>query len=96
MLGHLVFRGTAVDRLDLLLILGGGLSVLGQFGDLLLSSIKRDVGIKDTGKVIPGHGGLLDRFDSLVLVPPAAFHFLSLYLGPIGGDQMQRILSGGG
>lgn len=95
-LGHFVFEGTAVDRLSLLLILGAGLSVLGQFGDLLLSSIKRDVGLKDIGNVIPGHGGLLDRFDSLVLVPPAAFHFLSLYLGPIGDDQLQRILSGGG
>ena len=95
MLGHLVFRGTAVDRLDHLLLIGAGLSVLGQFGDLLLSSVKRDVGIKDIGHVIPGHGGLLDRFDSLVLVPPAAFHFLSLLLGPIGADQPQRILTGG-
>jgi phosphatidate cytidylyltransferase len=95
-IGHFVFEGTAMDHLDLLLILGAGLSTLGQFGDLLLSSIKRDVGVKDTGTVIPGHGGLLDRFDSLVLVPPVAFHFLSLNLGPIGADQMQRILSGGG
>jgi phosphatidate cytidylyltransferase len=95
-LGHFVFQGTAVDRLDRLLILGAGLSILGQFGDLLLSSIKRDVGVKDTGNVIPGHGGLLDRFDSLALVPPAAFHFLSLCLGPIGADQMQRLLTGGG
>jgi phosphatidate cytidylyltransferase len=95
-LGHFVFKGTALDRLDLLLILGAGLSILGQLGDLLLSSIKRDVGIKDIGTAIPGHGGLLDRFDSLVLVPPAAFHFLSLYLGPIGADQPQRILTGGG
>jgi phosphatidate cytidylyltransferase len=95
-LGHFVFQGTVVDRLDRLLILGAGLSVLGQLGDLLLSSIKRDVGIKDIGSAIPGQGGFLDRFDSLVLVPPAAFHYLSLYLGPIGSDQPQRILTGGG
>jgi phosphatidate cytidylyltransferase len=95
-LGHFVFEGRAVDRPDLLLVLGVGVSVLGQFGDLILSSIKRDVGIKDMGSAIPGHGGILDRFDSLVLVPPAAFHFLSLHLGPIGADQPQRILSGGG
>jgi len=94
--GHFVLQGTPVDRLDRLLILGAGISILGQFGDLLLSSIKRDVGVKDVGNVIPGHGGLLDRFDSLVLVPPAAFHYLSLHLGPIGGDQPQRILTGGG
>jgi phosphatidate cytidylyltransferase len=94
-LGHFVFLNTPVDRLDRLLILGAGFSVLGQFGDLLLSSIKRDIGIKDIGSAIPGHGGLLDRFDSLVLVPPFLFHYLSLCLGPIGADQAQRILSGG-
>jgi phosphatidate cytidylyltransferase len=94
-LGHVVFRGTAVDRLDLLVLLGVGMSVLGQFGDLLLSSIKRDVGVKDIGVAIPGHGGLLDRFDSLVLVPPAAFHFLSLCLGPLNANGAERFLTGG-
>jgi phosphatidate cytidylyltransferase len=92
---HFVFLGTPLDRFDRLLIFGVGLSVLGQFGDLLLSSIKRDVGIKDIGHIIPAHGGLLDRFDSLVLVPPAAFHYLSMHLGEIGADQPQRILTGG-
>jgi phosphatidate cytidylyltransferase len=94
-LGHVVFLGTAVDRLDLLLVFGAGMSVLGQFGDLLLSSVKRDVGVKDIGTVIPGHGGLLDRFDSLVLVPPAAFHFLSLILGPLNANGAERLLTGG-
>jgi phosphatidate cytidylyltransferase len=95
-LAHFVFLGTAVDRLDLLLIFGAGTSVLGQFGDLLLSSIKRDVGIKDIGATIPGHGGVLDRFDSLVLVPPAAYHFLSLHLGPLNAlGQTERIFTGG-
>ena len=82
-LGHWVFAGTRVDEIHWLLILGLGVSVLGQFGDLLLSSIKRDLGLKDMGTVLPGHGGLLDRFDSLVLVPPAAYHYLSLLLGPL-------------
>jgi phosphatidate cytidylyltransferase len=93
-LGHLVFAGTPVDRLLPLLALGMGISVLGQLGDLLMSSVKRDVGVKDVGTAIPGHGGLLDRFDSLVLVPPAYFHFLSLLLGPLGSGQAQRILTG--
>jgi phosphatidate cytidylyltransferase len=88
-LGHVVFQDTAVDRLDRLVILGVLVSVLGQLGDLMLSSIKRDVEVKDTGALIPGHGGLLDRFDSLVLVPPAVFHYLSLYLGPLGGTGQQ-------
>jgi phosphatidate cytidylyltransferase len=94
-LGHFVFESTAVDRLVPLLILGAGLSILGQLGDLLMSSIKRDVGVKDLGVLIPGHGGLLDRFDSLVLLPPAAFHFLSLLLGPLGAGQAERIFTGG-
>jgi phosphatidate cytidylyltransferase len=92
-LAHLIFEGTAVDRWDRLVVLGVLISVLGQLGDLMLSSIKRDVQVKDTGAAIPGHGGLLDRFDSLVLVPPAVFHYLSLHLGPLGGAG-QRLLTG--
>jgi phosphatidate cytidylyltransferase len=92
-IAHVIFAGTPVDRWDRLVVLGVLVSVLGQLGDLMLSSIKRDVQVKDTGSVIPGHGGLLDRFDSLVLVPPAVFHYLSLYLGPLGGEG-QRVLTG--
>lgn len=66
----------------------------GQLGDLMLSSIKRDLGIKDMGTLIPGHGGLLDRFDSLLLVAPAVFHYVRYFIG-IGLDQPARILSGG-
>jgi phosphatidate cytidylyltransferase len=96
-LGHWVFAGTRVDEIHWLLILGLGVSVLGQFGDLLLSSVKRDLGLKDMGTILPGHGGLLDRFDSLVLVPPAAYHYLSLLLGPLNtlDGQAERILTGG-
>ncbi len=95
LLFHFVLRGTPADRLPVLLTLGVGISVLGQLGDLVVSSIKRDVGIKDTGTVLPGHGGLLDRFDSLILVPPAVFHYLSFELGPLAAEEPARILSGG-
>ena len=45
-------------------------SAAGVFGDLCFSAIKRQVGIKDYGKLIPGHGGILDRFDSVIMVAP--------------------------
>jgi phosphatidate cytidylyltransferase len=93
-LAHLIFAGTEVDRPDRLVILGVLVSVLGQLGGLMLSSIKRDVAIKDTGTLIPGHGGLLDRFEGFVLVPPVVLHYLSLYLGPLGGAGV-RLFSGG-
>jgi phosphatidate cytidylyltransferase len=93
-LGHFVFAGTAVDRFDRLAVLGLLVSVPGLLGGLVLSSIKRDAQVKETGAVVPGHGGLLDRFESLLLVPPAVFHYLALHLGPPAGEA-QRILTGG-
>ncbi|MDD2286244.1 MAG: phosphatidate cytidylyltransferase [Paludibacter sp.] len=51
--------------------------VFGTFGDLLESLLKRTVQVKDSGNVIPGHGGLLDRFDSMLLVAPVIFVYLS-------------------
>jgi phosphatidate cytidylyltransferase len=69
-------------------------SVAGQFGDLMVSSIKRDLGIKDMAATIPGHGGFLDRFDSLILVAPAVFHYVGYFRG-FGLDQPTRIITGG-
>jgi len=50
-----------------------GVGVLGQLGDLSKSAIKREIGIKDFGNVIPGHGGVIDRFDSLLFAAPAVY-----------------------
>ncbi len=52
--------------------------VAGQIGDLFESALKRELGIKDFGSVMPGHGGALDRFDSLLFVAPFAYLFLNL------------------
>lgn len=93
--GHFVlFPGTPMDNWGNLIIMGIGISGFGQLGDLLLSSIKRDIGIKDLGNLLPGHGGLLDRFDSLVIITPMYYHFLSLILGTLGKGQAERIITG--
>jgi phosphatidate cytidylyltransferase len=52
------------------------IAIAGFVGDVVMSSIKRDVGVKDTGSIIPGHGGLLDRIDSLSYTAPTFFHLV--------------------
>ncbi len=52
--------------------------IAGTFGDLIESLLKRSVGVKDSGNFIPGHGGLLDRFDSILLAAPMIFIYLQL------------------
>ena len=92
-LAHFTFHGTALAGAVHGVALGLLVSVLGQLGDLVLSSIKRDLGIKDMGVTFPGHGGLLDRFNSVLLVAPAAFHYIGYFRG-IGVDQQRRIFTG--
>ena len=61
-------------------IIGILCGIFGQFGDLIASSIKRFVGAKDYSNLIPGHGGILDRFDSILFVSVVAFYYITFIL----------------
>ncbi len=62
-------------------IVGGAIvGLLGQYGDLAESMLKRDAGVKDSSNLLPGHGGALDRFDSILFVSPSYFIYLSFVI----------------
>jgi phosphatidate cytidylyltransferase len=54
------------------------LGVMGFLGDVLISAIKRDLKLKDTSDLIPGHGGAMDRLDSIIFTTPLFYHLLIL------------------
>jgi phosphatidate cytidylyltransferase len=92
-LTHIVFKGTPLDATLYLIMLGLIIAAGAQLGDLVLASIKRDLGLKDLATTLPGHGGFTDRCNSLLLVAPAAFHFIGYFVG-FGVARPERIFTG--
>jgi phosphatidate cytidylyltransferase len=58
------------------LLAGLLIACVGFIGDVVVSAVKRDVGVKDSSSAIPGHGGVLDRIDSLCYTAPIFFHYI--------------------
>ncbi len=78
LLGILFAAATRGPMLEYALICGVG-ALISMVGDLAASAVKRNMGIKDYGKLIPGHGGILDRFDSVIFTAPVIY-YLALIL----------------
>ncbi len=65
------------------ILLGVGVAICATIGDLMESLIKRDLGVKDMSNILPGHGGIMDRLDSLVVVAPVVWAVLTLLAAPV-------------
>ena len=74
-----VYYGFTAKRAVIAFVTGAVCAVIGTVGDLSASMVKRQIGFKDYGKIMPGHGGLMDRFDSVLFVLPTFYAFIALF-----------------
>ncbi len=74
-----LIAGATVSVLQFV-VMGVAASVISQLGDLAASAMKRNYGIKDYGRLIPGHGGILDRFDSIIFTAPLIYYLVQLFV----------------
>ena len=74
-----IYYGFTAKRAAIAFVTGAVCAVIGTVGDLSASMVKRQIGFKDYGKIMPGHGGLMDRFDSVLFVLPTFYAFIALF-----------------
>ena len=74
-----VYYGFSVKSAVIACVTGIVCAVIGTVGDLSASMVKRQIGFKDYGKIMPGHGGLMDRFDSVLFVLPTFYAFIAIF-----------------
>ncbi len=79
-LSLIFFNYLSINKYFYIIIFSISASVFSMAGDLAASKIKREFKIKDFGYLLPGHGGIMDRFDSVLFVAPAVYYFISLFL----------------
>lgn len=79
-LSLIYFNYLSINKYFYIIIFSVSASIFSMAGDLTVSKIKREFGIKDFGYLLPGHGGIMDRFDSVLFVAPAVYYFITLFL----------------
>jgi phosphatidate cytidylyltransferase len=79
-LSLIYFNYLSINKYFYIIIFSVSASVFSMAGDLMASKIKREYGVKDFGNLLPGHGGIMDRFDSVLFVAPTVYYFIQHFL----------------